>query len=376
MRYLIHGAHKKRIGVDAGDLKYKGLANSGIKRHLTSFIENVTESRFTKDFLYYYYYFDQNKSNLSDKHKINKKIVVKKIPKKLYGSFFLPVNLWVDKINIFLGFSGFIPYFQTASVKKILFLHDLGFIKFPEYYSDPNRLARITSNSIKRANKIIVFSDYAKSQILSYYNIDPVKIVRLYAGTDHLKKPSKKNVTNIPQSYFLYVGLIKKIKNIEKLFKIFFYYVKNNSKSKDKLLIIGENDDKEYLDSLLRSSDFKKIKHRVIFLKNVSDDDLINYYLKCIAILNFAFEEGFCFPVLEALSLGKVAIVNDFPLYREYKRYFENVSIIKNQNDALNQMIYLSRRNKKKAKRQLATVNKIFNWNRFTQDLHRIIIED
>ncbi len=113
---------------------------------------------------------------------------------------------------------------------------------------------------------------------------------------------------------------------------------------------------------------FNKIKKsdRVVFLESLSDSELAIYYQNAKAILNFSYEEGFCFPVLEGLSFGRRVIVNNLPLYSEFKQYFPNLIIAKTHSQVVDSMINCS---KQKNINSTIKINPLFSWRNFTQEV-------
>ncbi len=355
-----------RIGIDGGDFVSFGKVDSGIKRIVDSFLREIGKLK-SEDYIFNYYYF--GKSELKKKVA---NINFIRLPEKFFASIFLPIQFIKDRNSLFLGFSGYLPsLISLINTKRVVFLYDLGFIKYPQFYSNPKKLKNNLTRVMKLADKIITLSDYSKKQITKYFSADEKKIVRLYPGLDHF---AGKNLINqlIKFKYFLYVGVIKPIKNIEGLFKRFYQFLQLSPEKKYYLILIGEKEE-EYFNSLLTNGDYKKIKRKVIFLNNISDDELVNYYLKATALLNFSHEEGFCFPVLEALSFGKKAIVNDLPIYHEFEDKFDNLLVGKNEREIVQLMVGEAERVNRYDRNKRPKEGVIFKWRDFTEKLLEII---
>lgn len=355
-----------KIGIDGGDFVPFSQVKSGIQRLVDSFLKEISQKK-PNNFLFNYYYFGKKTESQIER------IRFKKLPRRLFSSLFLPFYFKKDGNQIFLGFSGFLPpLINSPKVKKIIFLYDLGFLKYPKLYTYPQKLINNTLNVIKNADKIIVLSKYAKRELINrIYSLEEEKIIHLYPGTDHFKK----NIDQISinriiekklKNYFLFVGVIKPIKNIERLLRIFSRFLKV-SKKDDDLILIGEKE-KGYFNKLLKSREYQKIKERIKFLGNVSESELVNYYLNATAVVNFSRDEGFCFPVFEALSLGKKVVVNNLPIYYEFEDKFENLLIGKNEKEIINLMIKAS-----KAKDKLILSQSLLKWSEFNEKLLVII---
>lgn len=354
-----------KIGIDGGDFVPFGKVDSGIKRIVDSFLKETGKLK-NEDCIFNYYYFD--KEIFSSDH-LTGVLTYKKLPQKLFASWFLPLHFLKDANNVFLGFSGYLPpLINLINTKKVVFLYDLGFLKFPQFYFKVQKLKNRVSESIKSADRIITLSDYAKKQIVRHFSTDEKKIVRLYPGLDHFG-PNSSMVQIIELSkFFLFVGVIKPVKNIQLLFYYFYNFLKQSSDRNYQLVIIGQKEEK-YFENLLKDQYYLKLKEKIIFKDNILDQELIKYYLQSIALLNFSYEEGFCFPVLEALSLGKKAIVNNLPIYHEFKDRFANLLIGKNEKEIVQFMCQAAANVSRKFKYQKPPETAVFKWANFTKNL-------
>lgn len=287
---------KIKIGVDGGDFVPGRSVRSGIQRIVDSFLKEIKKQ---KNYRINYYHFGPDG-----------------LPRLLFSSIQLPLGNAIDKNDIFLGFSGRIPPFLSFSTtKKIVFLYDLGFIKYPKFYANPQRLLRRTLQTVKIADYVVVSSEYSMSELLRQFSfLDKSKIAVIYPGIDHL--PKVKTAKNTYGDYLLYVGVIKPIKNIEKVFRYFVLFLKRKKNKDCKLILIGKKE-QDYFEHLKKDKNYLKAKDKVVFINGVSDSELVKYYLNAKAVVNFSYEEGFCFPIAEALYLGKKIIVDNLPVYKE-----------------------------------------------------------
>ena len=353
-----------RIAVDGGNYNPENGVKSGIQRLIDSLLEQIQKIN-DQEISINYYYFGEGRFQPT----VNINPV--KLPAAFFGNMHLPLNVIKDRNEAFLGFSGFLPTaLYLTKIKKVLFLHDLGFIKFPKLYSNPKKIIEDTKRSIRQADKIVVFSDTVKKDIMSTYAsmIEQNKITRIYAGADHLlryrnhigSKPSQGN-------YFLYVGVVKPVKNIEKLFLLFQEFIAKKSNENFKLILIGPHEE-EYFKKITNLPLYNQIKNNVYFIEDVSDSLLAQYYLHATCVLNFSQEEGFCYPVLEALAFGKPTIVNNLLIYKEYRKYFKNLLIGSSDKQIIKLM-----ENAKKNKSNKAKLPEIFMWSNFTSSLLKVI---
>jgi glycosyltransferase involved in cell wall biosynthesis len=331
---------KLLIGIDGGDFRPGNQVKSGIQRIADAFLKYLPGQYQAN-----YYYFSNSHTPLRRIRNIR----LHQLPQRFFASFHLPFNLFKDRNQVFLGLSSCIPpLVKLPGIKTVSFFYDLSF---------PKNLKPKIEYAVLNADKIVVLSEYAKNILLKNYSIDPNKVAMIYAGIDHITRQDAdmRTVRDIKKEYgdfLLYVGVIKPSKNIAGLLRIF---------KKNKLVLIGHQE-KDYFKSLKKSS-------RSIFLENISDKMLINYYLAAKAVVNLSHSEGFCFPVLEALGLGKPVIVNNVPLYREYVQYFKHLYICSNNKEIVSKVNNIG---------DLKSVGKtkihqLFTWKHFIKEFEEII---
>lgn len=350
------------VGIDGGDFYPKDEVKSGIQRLVKSFLNSLGTQKTVSKKWFYYFFSRRQKLDTANT------IVYRILPKRLFSSLFLPLHMVFDRVHIYLGFSGILPQLvRILKRKSIVFIHDFGFYTNPRYYQDPERMKWQTEYALYGADRIIVFSDYIKDQIFTRFpKISKNKVTRIYPGADHIMKPHA--IPKTIDTFFLYVGVIKAAKNIELLLQYFSEYLNQSEDKNVKLILIGSKE-KKYYQKICQSSLYKKIHGNIIFLEQVSDEELVSYYLNCQALLNASHEEGFCYPVIEALHLGRHVIVNAIPLYREFKPYFPSLYIEKDKKSFISSM----QRARKQFTPSTKTIKSPFVWNKFTRELLQVI---
>jgi glycosyltransferase involved in cell wall biosynthesis len=218
-----------------------------------------------------------------------------------------------------------------------------------------------TIQTIILSDILIVLSKYAKKEILSSIkDVDPKKIIVKYPGNDHILIPAK--TTKVGYDYFLFVGVVKPIKDVYRLIKAYAEFKKKNKRSKIKLVLLGRKEP-EYWKSIIRQPEYLEYKDDIVTIEGVDDRQLINYYLNATAIVNTSKVEGLGFPVLEALSLGKKVIVNNVPIYKEFRNKYHNLWISDTDKELVSFM--------KKAATSKKPVEKVgfFSWEEFCQTI-------
>ena len=342
-----------KVAIDGGDYLSTNSVSSGINR-----IIQAISGRSDKNPSIHYrvYSFNEKADN--------------RLPVIGYSELFLPLNVLKDGSDVFLGLSANIPtLIRHSRLKKILFVYDFGFLTYPAHYSNPGKMKKMIDYGINNSDAIISTSENTKKKLLNYYPAikpDKVKVLRL--GLDHLVK--KKTNSPIGDPYFLYVGVIKPIKNLEKIFEIFSLFLSTTNKSHYRLVLIGKIE-KKYHEELLKNSSFRKVKNNLIFYENITDHELSAFYQHALAVLNYSLAEGFAFPPLEASVFQKPVFVNDLPVYHEYLKTFPNIRIIENPKLVADRLVSLS------SKDSVTTgfiVPKEFTWTNFKTGLDKIIV--
>lgn len=249
------------------------------------------------------------------KKKINFSIensnVIEKTPIGFINTFFK--NFWRqcaiisdlkrDKIDIFHGLSGELPFkLSQNNIKSVVTIHDLIFLKFPQFYSWFDRKIHFYKfkKAAIQANHIIAISEQTKNDIVDYFKVDPNKISVLYQGcSDAFKKEyptelKEKVATkhNLPQEFILNVGTIEERKNI-------FEVVKAIKNTEIPLIIIGKKT--KYSDTIEAYLKEHNMKNQVRFLSGISLEELAVIYQLATIFVYPSLYEGFGIPIIEAL---------------------------------------------------------------------------
>jgi glycosyltransferase involved in cell wall biosynthesis len=216
----------------------------------------------------------------------------------------LPLELALHTPDVYLGLSQAVP--QTRA-RSIGFIYDLGFLHHPEAYpGSQEKLVSITDNLVKRAEKIIAISQVVKDDIVSRYEISSSNITVAYPGVaKSFTPPGPKHRGRRP--YFLFVGALKRGKNIPGLLAGFAKFQKSSGKLYD--LYLGGGDywrDPE----IHKQIEQLGLGVRVHQLGFVPEDKLASYYRGAVAFVAPSLYEGFCLPVVEAMASGTPVIAS------------------------------------------------------------------
>lgn len=214
-----------------------------------------------------------------------------------------------DSIDLFHGLSNELPLniHKQDRARSIVTIHDLIFLKFPEYYKPIDRW--IYNFKFRRAcinaDRIIAVSECTKRDIISCYGIAEDKIDVVYQGCDELfanvapeeKKSEVRRKYGLPEKYILYLGSIEERKNLLQLAKAL-----NHLKSDISVVAVGKRTPYvKLVDDYVQQNN---LSDRFMMIHNAPFADLPSLYQMSSVFVYTSFYEGFGIPILEALNSG------------------------------------------------------------------------
>ena len=218
-------------------------------------------------------------------------------------------NIIKDNIQLFHGLSNELPLniYRAKNTKTIVTIHDLIFLRYPEYYSFIDR--HIYTYKFKKAcinaDHIIAVSECTKRDIIHFFNIPEAKIDVVYQGFDEqfkhpvedsIKKDIKKKY-QLPEKYLLYVGSIESRKNLLLIAKALEYI-------KDPIDVIAIGKRTTYTQLIENFLKEKGLEGKMRILTNIPFHELPSFYQMATTFVYPSFFEGFGIPLLEALNSG------------------------------------------------------------------------
>ncbi|WP_207424717.1 glycosyltransferase family 4 protein [Desertivirga brevis] len=293
-----------RIGFDGKRAvqNFTGLGN------YSRFVLNLLADHFP-DNQYYLYTPKSPKSNLGIPNAVRYCHPSKLINSTLWRSGLIVSDLKRDKIDLFHGLSNELPIgIAKSGIPSIVTVHDLIFLRFPDYYPyiDRQIYKYKFEYACKNASRIVAVSKQTKEDIISFFKVPEDKIDVVYQGCNHLfqhqateeEKLKIRKEYNLPEKFILNVGTIEERKNLLLIVKAL-----NNAVSKNvKLVVIGRETD--YAKEVREYVAAHQMHERVIFLKNVPIKDLPTIYQTADIFVYPSEFEGFGIPVIEALYSG------------------------------------------------------------------------
>lgn len=212
-----------------------------------------------------------------------------------------------EHIDIYHGLSNELPFrINRTGVKSIVTIHDLIFLRYPEFYSLVDRtIYNVKAKyACKVADKVIAVSECTKRDIIKFYDIEPSKIEVVYQGcfpvfreqADDMKKKEVKVKYNLPPEFLLSIGSIEERKNILLIVKAL--------KEIPDIHFIAIGKQKEYAQTVLNYAAEHGVSDRVHLISNVPLTDLPAILQSARIFIYPSLYEGFGIPIIEAQSSG------------------------------------------------------------------------
>lgn len=222
-------------------------------------------------------------------------------------------DIKANKIDLFHGLSNELPLniSEAKETKSIVTIHDLIFIRHPEYY--PYIDAQIYTYKFRKAcqnaSRIIAVSECTKRDIISYFHIPEEKIDVVYQGCHEqfkqtvstARKEEIRKKYQLPPHYILYLGSIEERKNLLLLAKAL-------KQIKTPISVIAVGKRTPYANVVEDYLKENQLSDRMRLVSNVPFNDLPALYQMATTFVYPSFFEGFGIPLLEALNSGVPAI--------------------------------------------------------------------
>ncbi len=309
------------IAVDLRALTSNAI--SGVEVYTINLLNNLLKKDTKNTYVLYVNSFKNSEQIFSHFKNKNYIKVQTRIPNKIFN-LGLSIFRYPKLDNIIKKKTGltpdifFIPDLRPAPVtkktKKIITIHDLSFIHFPQFFSLKTRLWYIyirPKKEIHEATKLIAVSKYTATDLNKTFKTKPDKITVIYEGAnddlcagvtaEFTQKVSLK--FNLPKKYFLFFATLEPRKNLANLVKAFQHYKK--SESGHKLVVCGTMNQNIFNKMVLpRDMD-------IIYTGFVSEEEKPVLYKKAAALIYPSYFEGFGLPIVEAMKCDTPVITSN-----------------------------------------------------------------
>ncbi len=242
--------------------------------------------------------------------------------KLVYYNFAPPLPLaksdWILYPNFYLWPS-------LGRAKKAVIIHDLCYLRYPEYVEDKNRtfLSRVASSSIQKADLILVDSEFIADELVELTNTsrDKIHVIGVpvdttdFSRNNDLGRARLRERYSIEKQYILSFGTLEPRKNLTMLVEA---YCALPLEIRDKYCLVLAGKWGWKVDSL-RALIVKK-QHEgydIIATDYVDHGDRTTFYRNASFYAITTHYEGFGMPLLEALHCGIPTVAVDIPVLRE-----------------------------------------------------------
>ena len=261
----------------------------------------------------------------------NVTVIARHIPNKIFNYFYQKLLAYPKLDQVLGGVDVFLsPHFNftclSRRTKKIITVHDLSFLRYPEFFSARknfwHRALRVKKN-LQTADKIIAVSENTKNDIIELSGVPAEKIRVIYSGNNANAKVEAANESmseveakdfltnhNLTGRIILYLGTIEPRKNIVGLIKAYNELRDKNELFKDiKLVLAGAHGWKE--EKIYKEWRISPYQDDIIFLGYISQKEKDILYKKASVFVYPSYYEGFGFPPLEAMTYGLPVICSN-----------------------------------------------------------------
>ena len=235
-------------------------------------------------------------------------------PKRIFDDQLgIPFAMQRRAAHVFHATAGFMPVGMCRPT--ILTCHDLSALDHPE--ERPLRLRTTYERylllyGLRRAAHVIVGSRHVQRQIEDRLHLDPRRITCIYDPVLPLPAPDPATPRrcDLPARYFLTVGTLEPRKNLPALIGA---QAEAYRATGVPLLLAGPYGWRQpaLLDQIRSSGG------AVRWLDFVPDAALAWLYSHALALVQYSLDEGFDYPVAEAMATGTPLILSDIPVHRE-----------------------------------------------------------
>lgn len=293
---------------------YHALFQSGgIARYSRALISAMAEIVSTDDFILFYNRFREKGSVWSPnstRFKVREIFLPRRLLNGMWDTFeWPPIEFFCGSVDLFHGLHFILPPVRKA--RKVLTVHDLTYLKFPDYFTDRRLNERgyrqELPKSLSRADMVIAVSQKTREDLIELMKFPEEKVRVIYFGIEpHFfvqvegqEATAIRKLYGLNNPYLIFlVGTPERRKNIARTVEAFRKVV-----SDYKLVLIGHQ---KPLEKLLGGD-----THDIIYTGFVQEDHLPAVLSGAVLSLYPSLYEGFGLPVLESMACGVPVITSN-----------------------------------------------------------------
>jgi glycosyltransferase involved in cell wall biosynthesis len=234
------------------------------------------------------------------------------------GSYWRSVSLGKvankNGVQLLHGLSNELPFGKSGNLKKIVTIHDLLFMRYPQLYNlvDIGIYKQKVRWACNNADRIIAVSKQTAHDLIEFLKVPQEKIDVVYQGChksfrqeyDSFVLDRISTKYKLPQDFILNVGTIEERKNALLILKA-MAALKN--KASIPLVIVGKPT--AYKEVIVKYAREHNLLNELHFRHDVSFEDLPKVYQLSKMFVYPSVFEGFGIPILEALC-SRVPVIS------------------------------------------------------------------
>lgn len=249
------------------------------------------------------------------------------IPQRVYAKlvyYHVAPPLPVRKAD-WLLYPNFYLWPSLGNHKKAVIIHDLCYLRYPEYVEDKNRafLSRVATSSIKKADLIVVDSEFIADELVELTDTprENIHVLGVPVDADDFDSSLDKGPEhlahryNVTKKYILSFGTLEPRKNLECLVEA---YCALNPEIREQYSLVLAGKWGWKIESLRALIEQKQAQgYDIITPGYIDHGDRAAFYRNASFYAITTHYEGFGMPLLEALHCGIPTVAVDIPVLRE-----------------------------------------------------------
>lgn len=307
-----------RIGYDAKRVfhNFRGLGNYG-----RTLIESLVRIEPQNEYILFTPPFSDPRAKEWQKRFSNLEVItpqsaLAKTFSSSWRSLFLAKTIEEKGLDLYHGLSHELPPgLKKRGIKSIVTIHDLIFIRFPEFFPwiDRQVYYKKFKAAVDQADIVVAICEQTKRDCIEYLNCPEEKIRVVYqschqifySGQGEEIKASIQKKYQLPEHYILFVGAIEERKNALTLVRAF-------ARIKDmiphNLILVGRG--KDYLKEVQKEIISHGLSERVMHFDDVTNEEMPSFYQMADLFVFPSVFEGWGIPNVEALFSGTPVITS------------------------------------------------------------------
>lgn len=283
-------------------------------------IKHILKQDTKNEYVFYYNSYQDIRERMPEFKK--GQVVRTRYPNKIFN-YILQKIFSFPKLDKLLATDVFFsPHINFTSLSKksksVLTVHDLSFLRYPEFFSWRKNFWHWMLNTkkmIKKADKVVAVSENTARDIEELIGVPSERIEVIYPGLDNkFKKLNKddqflmktREKYDLSGKFVLFLSTIEPRKNVVGVLRAFDRCLDMPEMSGYTLVIAGGSGWKNK--DVIRIYNELKHKDRIRFVGYLKEEEKVCFYNLASMFIYPSFYEGFGFPPLEAMACGTPVI--------------------------------------------------------------------